>query len=106
MRRNEGAIFLFSRFFFDFYYQRGYRRAFIPALDLLAALGPRPDRIIVLKRDPAEIFHQKPELSEAEITEEYRLIHCRLSNWSGYVEIDASQGIEATVEKAIKLILP
>lgn len=105
MWRNEGAIFLFARFFYDFYYQLGYRKAFVPALDLLAALGPRPDKIIVLKRDPAEIFRQKPELSEAEITEQYRLIRCRLSDWSGYAEIDASQGIEATTDKVLELIL-
>ena len=102
LTRRQPTVFVFSRYYLDFFYQRGYRKACLPLLRLFIFLGPKPDYIFVLRRDPQRIFEQKPELSAAEIRFQYRLIRNRLSKYPAYIEIDASRGIDATVKDVLK----
>lgn len=104
LRRNPEKLFLFSRFYMDFFYQRAYRKAPHALIRFFMLLGPKPDLIIVLRREPADIYQQKPELSPEEINLQYELIRANLSYHRGYREIDASQGIEATIENVLSVM--
>ncbi len=100
-RKKAETTIIFSRFYMDFFYQRAYRRAFLPLLRLFLFLGPKPDYIFVLKRSAQEIFVQKPELDIEEIRHQYARISQYLSTHKGYMEIDASNGIETTVQNVL-----
>lgn len=102
--RTPDTLFIFSRFYMDFFYQRAHRKAPSWLLKIFLFFGPKPKHIIVLKRDPQAIFAQKPELSVEEIKLQYELIHRHLSKYSGYAEIDATQGIETTVQNVLATI--
>jgi len=95
---------IFSRFFYDFFYQRAHRRAARPLIKLFRMLGPKPDFVFLLKRDPKAIFEQKPELDEAEIALQYRRIEEAFAGRTDFHIIDANDGIDATAERLFKAI--
>jgi hypothetical protein len=104
MKRSPDSIHLFDRSYLDFYYQRAYRRVWRSLVGAFLALGPRADRIIILRRDAAGIRETKEELSAAEIDLQYSLIRERVSSFPGYVEIDARGGVESTVASVLRLL--
>ncbi len=94
----QGGLLVFARYFHDYYYQRGYGRVPRGYLRLLERLAPKPDLILHLDRDADDIFRGKPELDREEIERQQRVIRELVTGRENAAIIDASAGIEATVE--------
>lgn len=103
-RMKSGETMIFARAYHDFLYQRAYLKVpkWIPMMFL--ALGPKPDLLGVPVRDPRTVHEQKPELTVQEISEQYSRIDSALKNFTYYVAIDASGGIETTVDELRRLL--
>lgn len=96
--RGQGALLMFARYFYDYYYQRGYQKVPRWYLRLLEFFIPKPDLVISLERDPQAIYDGKPELEVAEIARQQDVIRELVQNRSNGIVVDASDGIEATVK--------
>lgn len=101
--RGQGALLVFARYFQDYYYQRGYGKVPRWYLRCLEALAPKPDLIVYLDRDAAEIHAGKPELDEVEIRRQQDIIKGLVAARPNAVTVDASHGIEATVKQVCRL---
>lgn len=97
--RGQGALLMFARYFYDYYYQRGYQRVPRWYLRLLEFFLPKPDLVIALERDPQAIYDGKPELEVAEIARQQERIRQLVEKRSHGLIVDASGGIEATVRE-------
>lgn len=96
--RRENAVVIFARSYHDFLYQRAYLNLPQVMPRFFLAIGPKPDLVATPLRDPQGIHDQKPELTVAEISEQYERITQRLQRYHYFMIIDASAGIEATVK--------
>ncbi len=103
--RGQQGLIVFARYFQDYYYQRGYGRVPRWAMRLLERLIPRPDLILALDRDAAEIYAAKPELDLAEIERQQAVIRQLLAGRKNGVVLDASQGVQTTTDRAMQVIL-
>jgi len=103
--RRRVCALVFARSYHDFLYQRAYDRIprIIPRFFL--AVGPRPNVIACPYRDPDVIHAVKPELTAKEIHDQYVRITSRLENLRGYHLVDATCGINDTVETVLSLAL-
>lgn len=97
--RGQGAICLFARYFQDYFYQRGYGNVPRWYLRLLEVITTRPDLILYLDRDAVEIYRGKPELDVEEIKRQQQVIRKIVEGRSNAELIDASEGVEPTVQK-------
>lgn len=95
--RGQGALLMFARYFYDYYYQRGYRRVPRWYLRILEWFIPKPDLVLLLERDPQEIFDGKPELEVKEIAHQQKVIRNLVNGRSNGLVVDASGGIQSTV---------
>ena len=96
---DRAKVHVFARYFYDYYYQRVNRNLPLWVIRFFQKLGPRPDYVFMLHRDPHVIYSQKPELTVDEIILEYELIESSLSGSSNFYRIDADAGVDATVEE-------
>jgi thymidylate kinase len=103
--RGQGAMLMFARFFHDYYYQRGYGKVPRWYLRTLEALVPKPDLILYLDRDADEIYRGKPELDADEIRRQQKVIKEVVARRPHAHVIDASGGIDATVEAVRKKVI-
>ncbi len=101
--RGQGAILIFARYFHDYYYQRGYGKVPRWYLRILERLAPRPDLIVYLDRDAEEIFAGKPELDPGEIRRQQDIIKGLVAGRRRAVTVDASRGVEDTVDQVCRL---
>lgn len=101
--RGQGAVLIFARYFHDYYYQRGYGKVPRWYLGLLERLAPRPDLIVYLDRDAEEIHAGKPELDVGEIRRQQEIIKKLTASRSNAVTVDASRGIDETVQQVSRL---
>ena len=97
--RGQGALCLFARYFQDYFYQRGYGNVPRWYLRLLEFFTTSPDLILYLDRDADEIYRGKPELDVEEIERQQQVIRKIVGGRSNAELIDASEGIEPTVQK-------
>jgi hypothetical protein len=107
MRRLRGqcGLLIFDRYFYDYYYQIGNRRTPRWFLQLCETLVPTPDLLVLLDRDPDQIFAAKPELAVAEIRLQQALI-VRLFHGRPQARIvDGRAGLEPTVELVRRLVI-
>jgi hypothetical protein len=102
--RPEPWLLLFDRSFYDYSILRGHGN--LPAwyLGLLSHLVPEPDLLLFPKRDPAQIYRDKPELSLDEIRRQQRAIESLLRSLPFGQILHADGGIEATVGQAVEAI--
>jgi thymidylate kinase len=103
--RGQGAVLLFARYFHDYYYQRGYGRAPRGFLRLLERLVPQPDLILYLHRDAEAIYAGKPELDLDEIKRQQKVIGELVESRDHAMTIDASGGVDATVDRVCAAII-
>ena len=87
-----------DRYYYDYYFQLGYLHCPRWLLNCVEYLVPKPDLAIFFDRDAREIYATKPELTVAEIEREQKIIRELLANRSFGRTIDASKGIEPTIE--------
>ncbi len=102
--RGQGALLVFARYFHDYYYQRGYGKVPRWYLRFLEFLVPKPDLIFYLHRDAEEIYQGKPELELAEIQRQQEIIRSLVNSRPTAATIDASGGIDSTVEEVCQRI--
>lgn len=100
--RNKNIIM--SRSYHDFLYQRAYKNVpeLIPRLFL--SLGPKPDHIVLLKRDAHLIFALKPELTVDEINSQFFVIEERLSVYPNFSVLVAPDSVTKTVDDILALV--
>lgn len=96
-RRSSRKLVIFARSYHDFLYQRAYLKLPQAIPRFFLTLGPKPDLIAIPMRDPRAIRDQKPELSVAEIAEQYARISGRLQRYPYFASIDASAGVPVVV---------
>ena len=65
--RRAGRLVLFDRYFYDAYFQQGYRNTPRWLIDVFALFVPKPDVVIVLQANARDIHRRKPELSVREL---------------------------------------
>lgn len=102
--RGQGGLILFARYFHDYYYQKGYSHAPRWFLRFVERVVPQPDLILYLHRNADDIYAGKPELSPDEIKRQQNLIQSLVTSRSNALVVDASGGIEATVDRIADLI--
>lgn len=100
----KNDLLVFTRYFYDYYYQRTHKNAPLLLLNFLCYFVPRPTFIFTLKRDPYQIHNDKPELTVDEIKSQQFKIDKLFSKNKNFYVIDSNQGIEKTVEKIFKII--
>ncbi|BDS07650.1 hypothetical protein NT6N_26900 [Oceaniferula spumae] len=103
--RGQGAVCIFARYFQDYYYQRGYGNVPRWYLRFLESLTPRPDLILYLDRDAGEIYRGKPELDIDEIQRQQKVIRNIVAERAHGELIDASEGVDATVQKVRERVI-
>ena len=77
-----------TRSYHDFFYQKAYRNVNKAIPNFFLYLGPRPDLIIILKRDIKSIYKDKNELSLEEIKIQYQRLKKFLGKKKNYLELD------------------
>lgn len=102
--RGQGSLLLFARYFHDYYYQRGYGKAPRALLRLLERMAPEPDLILYLHRSAEDIYAGKPELDLDEIKRQQAVIRSLVESRRNAVVIDASGGVEVTVDRVCAAI--
>ena len=96
--RTFSGLLLADRYYYDYYYMRGYIKCPKWWKDLVRIIVPEPDLIFVLERSAEEIYSQKPELEIEEIKrQQFEIRHC-LGNDRRVSFIDAGHGIDLTVQ--------
>ncbi len=103
--RGQGGLIVFARYFYDYYYQRGYGRAPRWYLRLIERLVPTPDLILYLDRQPEEIYEGKPELDLLEIKRQQMVIRELIKDRKNTHIVNASDGIEKTVQNVSEILL-
>lgn len=94
--KRDKRLIVFTRYYYDYYYQRIYSRLPRLLLNVCRFLVPKPDKIVLLDREPEAIYAGKPELTVAEIERQNaEIIRC-CGRLSGFAIVDANHGIEAT----------
>lgn len=96
--RSDNRLLCFARYFYDYYFQIANKNTPRWILRLFEFLVPKPDVVFVLNRDASDIYALKPELTIEEIQRQQAVISrlARTRRW--FVSIDASKGIDVTVQ--------
>lgn len=102
-RKNNESV-IFARYYYDYYFQRGYLNTPKWYIKILEILVPKPDYIFTINRDADDIFQLKPELSVIEINRQQNIINTLLKSKKNAYVIDGSNGIDDTVNQ-IMIIL-
>lgn len=87
-----------DRYYYDYYYMRAHLMCPVWFKNIIEFFVPKPDFIFYLDRPADEIYRQKKELDIEEIEREQNVIKAALGKKRQFCEIDASNGVEATVE--------
>lgn len=100
----RGELWIFARYFYDYYFQRTFRKVPVWWVHFMRFFIRKPDLIFVLKREAPMIFEQKPELTIAEIEYEYDLISKYLGKMPNVYFIDATKSIELITHEVVECI--
>ncbi len=103
--RKKPEVTIFARYYYDFYYQRGYIHLPNFLVKLVQFFVPKPDIVFFLKRSPEAIFSQKPELTISEIKRENLVIEQQLSSLKCFQVISGEKGLEEVCRKALDIVL-
>jgi len=103
--RSQGALVIFARYYYDYIYQKGYRNVPRFLISTMRLFVPTPDLLIYLNRSAQEIYDAKPELDKVEIEYQQALILEQVVNIKNAYIVDASQGLEKTVEIVARIII-
>lgn len=79
------------RSYHDFFYQRAHRKLNVNIPKFFLSIGPKPDLIILLNRNPKQIYIDKNELTEDEICIQYERIRQLLGNEPNFIELNLSK---------------
>ena len=94
--RAFGGMIIADRYYYDYYYMRGYMNCPRWFIRMFEVFAPKPDLIFILERPAEDIYAQKPELTIGEIKRQQEVIR----KWFGQRRmtrvIDASKGVENT----------
>jgi thymidylate kinase len=101
---NLPALVIADRYYYDYYYQLGYKNCPKWFVRLIAMFIPKPDMLFVLEREADDIYKKKPELDIGEIRREQAAIKQYLSRDSMTRIIDAGKGVAGTVAQVEVLI--
>jgi thymidylate kinase len=92
----RSPILIFSRYYYDFYYQRSYHNANKKFLRFLEWWLAAPSIVLTIERDASEIYSCKSELTEDEIESQQKVIHGLLGRLDFGVKVCGKGGIEKT----------
>lgn len=101
---NLPALVIADRYYYDYYYQLGYKNCPKWVVRLIAMFIPKPDMLFVLEREADDIYEKKPELDIDEIRREQVAIKRYLSCNAMTRIIDARRGVDGTVAQVEALI--
>ncbi len=95
--RSQWALVIMDRSFYDYYYQLGHRRCPARILDILASLIPKPDFLLCIEGDAAQIHARKPELTVEEIQTEQAILHNLAERLPFAHRLEGTAGTEAMI---------
>lgn len=98
--RAFSGLVIADRYFYDYYYMRGYVNCPHWFIRIFEIFAPSPDLVFVLNRPAADIYAQKPELTVEEIKRQQDAIMQVFGCRKNVRIIDASHGVECTVNAA------
>lgn len=101
---NLPALLIADRYYYDYYYQLGYKNCPKWFVRLIAMLIPKPNMLFVLDRDAQDIYDKKPELTIEEINREQTAIAQLLGKSPSLHVIDARKGVDSTVKKISAIV--
>lgn len=102
--RGRGGVVIFSRYFYDFGFQKGYANIPKWLLNQLERFVPKPDLVVFLDRDSACIYEDKPELDIDEVERQQKYLRNFVPKSSKFEVYDSSNGLSKTVEE-LKIII-
>mgnify|MGYP003642797138 CR=1 FL=1 len=102
--KKEKKIILFARYYYDYYFQISNRNYPHYLLRFFECFIPKPQLVFYLNRDASAIYDKKPELSLHEITRQQQLISSLSKTRSNFIEIDATCGIQHTIDQIVTRI--
>lgn len=103
--RGQWSLILMDRSFYDYFIQLGHRNCPGGYLRFLAALVPKPDLLLCLTGDAAQIHARKPELSVEEIEREQVLLRQLADQVPFGRLLDTDGGGESMIEEGLHAIL-
>lgn len=95
--RSQWALVIMDRSFYDYYYQLGHRRCPARILDILARLIPKPDFLLSIEGDAAQIHARKPELTVEEIQAEQAILRGLAERLPFAYRLEGKAGTEAMI---------
>lgn len=98
------TMILADRYYYDYYYMRGYQRCPNWYKRIFEFFIPQPDLVLFLNRDAKRIYAQKPELSVEEIERQQAAIKRLVQSRGCFYEIDGNEGIEQTLKNVFHAI--
>lgn len=103
-RRSWGELRVMDRSFLDFFVVPGH--AALPRWFLQAcwAITAKPDLLLVIEREPADIYRDKPELTQAEIRRQQAAVASLPPGCGRTLHLDGRWGAQVMVEQAAAAI--
>lgn len=103
--KRRGRLILADRYFHDYFYQLSYAHVPPWLLRTLLCFVPRPDVVIYIRRDPADIYRTKQELTLGEIVRQQEALERLVGRLPNAVTLDAGRGVRQAAQDAMRLIL-
>lgn len=103
VRRARGALYLYDRFYWDYWVLPGYRRVAGGLVTFLTRLAPKPDLVLLLSCEPRIVVKRKKELDESEVAEQLKRWEHRALQVP-IVRLDASASVSEVVDGAVELV--
>lgn len=105
LHRRSNKLFIFARYYYDFFYQRGALNTPQFILKIFYYLIPKGDVVFYINRSAEDINLHKPELTIREIERQQIKIHQLNQKFNNFFEIDGFKGLEVSVQQCRSYIL-
>ena len=105
LKRRRNITVIFARSYHDFLYQRSFRNVPRILIQFFLLAGPKPDLLLIPSRPAADIHKVKPELTVNEINAQYERIYQAYNGNKNFKIIDASKGIESTIDNVSRCLI-
>jgi thymidylate kinase len=100
--KKTNTIFVFTRYYFDFYFQISNKNIPHYLLRFFEFFIPKPDIVFYLHQPAEDIYLRKPELFLKEIIRQQDIILSLAKERDYFQTVNAADGVCATVQKVLE----
>lgn len=100
----RNRLIILDRYYYDYYFQNGYRWESFRLLNMLVKLIPQPDLTIYLKNTADVLFSRKPEVVLSEISRQVSIIDECLPFFANVEIVETDAPLSNVAEKVTELL--